>query len=143
MIVAVGADRRITEFNPAAEKGFGYRKAEVIGQPVDMLYDDAYIGDELNVQIAATGRYIGEARNRRKNGELFDVYLEASLVRNAEGKPAGVMGISRDITAHKQAEEAQARLTAILEATSDLVGSTRSRVMSGGGLGRGGCRLWP
>jgi PAS domain S-box-containing protein len=124
MIVAVGAERRITEFNPAAEKVFGYRKAEVIGQPVDMLYDDANLGDELNVQITATGRYIGEARNKRKNGELFDVYLEASLVHDATGKAVGVMGISRDITDRKQAEEAQARLSAILEATPDLVGIT-------------------
>lgn len=124
MIVAVGADRRITEFNPAAEKIFGYQRAEVIGQPVDMLYDDANLEDELNVQITATGRYIGEVRNKRKNGELFDVYLEAALIRDAEGKPAGVMGIYRDITDRKQAEEEQARLTAILEATPDIVGIT-------------------
>lgn len=124
MIVAVGANRRITEFNPAAEKVFGYTKAEVIGQPVDMLCDETNPGNELNVQIAATGRYIGEVRNKRKNGELFDVHLEAALVRDAEGKPAGVMGISRDITDRKQVEEEQARLTTILEATPDLVGIT-------------------
>ena len=83
MIVAVGANRRITEFNPAAEKVFGYTRAEVVGQPVDMLYDEGSLGSELNVQIAATGRYIGEVRNKRKNGELFDVYLEAALVQLA------------------------------------------------------------
>ncbi|NOT58395.1 MAG: PAS domain S-box protein [Deltaproteobacteria bacterium] len=124
MIVAVGANRRITEFNPAAEKVFGYTRAEVVGQPVDMLYDEGSLGSELNVQIAATGRYIGEVRNKRKNGELFDVYLEAALVRDADGNPAGVMGISRDITDRKQAEEEQARLTTILEATPDLVAIT-------------------
>lgn len=40
MIIAVDAGRRITEFNPAAEQAFGYRKAEVLGQPVDLLYAD-------------------------------------------------------------------------------------------------------
>lgn len=124
MIIAVGADRRVTEFNPAAEKVFGYQKAEVIGQPMDMLYDDSNLGPELNAQITTTGRYIGEVRNKRKNGELFDAYLEASVVRDATGKVVGVMGISRDITNRKQVEEEQARLTTILEATPDPVGIT-------------------
>ena len=124
MIVAVGEDRRITEFNPAAEKVFGYQKTEVIGQPVDMLYDDFSLGPELNRQITTTGRYIGEVRNKRKNGELFDAYLEASVVRDATNEIVGVMGLSRDITDRKKAEEEQARLTTILEATPDIVGIT-------------------
>lgn len=122
MIVAVGADRRITEFNPAAEKIFGYQRSEVIGQPVDILYDDARLGTELNRQITITGRYIGEVKNKRKNGELFDAYLEASVVRDVTGEIVGVMGISRDITDRKKAEKEQARLTSILEATPDFVG---------------------
>jgi PAS domain-containing protein len=31
MIIAIDEHRRITEFNTAAEKAFGYRKAEVLG----------------------------------------------------------------------------------------------------------------
>lgn len=124
MIVAVDADRRITEFNPAAEKVFGYQKAEVVGQVVDLLYNDLRLGAEINTQVLTSGRYIGETRNKRKNGELFDVYLEASVIRDTIGTIVGIMGISRDITERKKAAEAQARLTTILEATPDLVGIT-------------------
>lgn len=106
MIVAVNGERRITEFNSAAEKVFGYQRAEVIGQPVDMLYDDATAGPDINRQIMTTGRYSGEVRNKRKNGERFEIYLEASLVRDVEGNVVGVMGISRDMTDRKQAEDA-------------------------------------
>ena len=106
MIVAVNTQRRITEFNPAAEKGFGYQRAEVIGQPVDLLYADASPGPDINRQVRTTGRYIGEVRNKRKNGEIFDVHLEASLLHDVAGNVVGVMGISRDITDRKRAEDA-------------------------------------
>src|SRR6187200_423995 len=36
-IMSIGTDRRITMFNEAAERMFGYSKAEVIGAPMDML----------------------------------------------------------------------------------------------------------
>lgn len=63
MIVAGNTQRRITEFNPAAEKGFGYQRAEVIGQPVDMLYADASPGPDIN-------RQVGRAAVPPSNGEL-------------------------------------------------------------------------
>src|SRR5262245_37941080 len=122
MIVAVDVDRRITEFNHAAEKVFGYQKAEVIGQVVDLLYNDPSLGAEINTQVIKSGKYVGEVQNKRKNGELFDAYLEASLIRDATGTIVGVMGISRDITERKKSTEEQARLTMILEATPDFVG---------------------
>lgn len=40
MIITVDMERRIVEFNQAAEKTFGYYRAEVIGQHVDLLYAD-------------------------------------------------------------------------------------------------------
>jgi len=124
MIVAVDLDRRITEFNPVAEKVFGYQKAEVVGRVIDLLYNTPSLGAEINAQVLKSGGYSGEVQNKRKNGERFDVYLEASVIRDAIGTSVGVMGISRDITEHKKAAEEQARLTTILEATPDLVGIT-------------------
>ncbi len=125
MIVAVGANRRITEFNPAAEKAFGYQRAEVIGQPVDMLYDDFSMGAELNRQITTTGKYLGEVRNKRKNGELFDVYLEASLVRDTAGQVVGVMGLSRDISEQKRIDaalrESEEKYRDLVENISDII----------------------
>ncbi|MSQ48354.1 MAG: PAS domain S-box protein [Deltaproteobacteria bacterium] len=106
MIIAVNTERRITEFNPAAEKAFGYQRAEVIDQPVDMLYGDSGLGPNINLQVKTTGGYIGEIKNKRKNGELFDVHLKASPVYDAAGRVVGVMGISRDITDRKHAEDA-------------------------------------
>lgn len=122
MIIAVDQDRRIVEFNRAAEKTFGYDKAEVLGQPVDVLYADPTQGLAIHSKTMETGGVAAEISNKRKNGEVFDAYLEASVLQGADGTLIGVMGISRDISEHKRAREEQARLTAILDATPDFVG---------------------
>src|SRR5450432_1779091 len=55
-----------------------------------------------------------------------DSYLtvddRVSLIRDGEGQLIQVFGAMRDITKRKRAEEAQARLIRILEATTDFVG---------------------
>ncbi len=122
MIIAVDEHRRITEFNPAAEKTFGYRKSEVVGQPVDILYEDPSQGEDIYEKVLATGGGTAEVRNKKKDGEPFDAYLEASVLRNAKGHVVGLMGISRDVSERKHTREVQARLTAILEGTTDCVG---------------------
>ena len=122
MIIAVDEHRRITEFNPAAEKTFGYQKADVVGHPVDILYIDPTQGTGIYRQTTIAGGFTAEIKNKRSNGESFDAYLEASVLRDASGQTVGIMGISRDVSDRKHAREVQARLTAILEGTTDCVG---------------------
>lgn len=105
LIISVDADRNIVEFNRAAEEAFGYSKAEVLGKPVDLLYADPSEGSLVSSAILTDGRFTGEIGNRRKNGEIFYSYLSASVVRDANGTIVGGMGISRDITERKRAEE--------------------------------------
>jgi PAS domain S-box-containing protein len=124
MVIVVDEHRRIVEFNPAAEKTFGYSKAEVLGQSVDILYADPTQGAQVRSKTAHPDGFTAEIKNKRKNGEVFDAYLQASMLRDATGKVVGIMGLSRDVTEHKKFKEEQARLTTILEATPDLVGIT-------------------
>jgi PAS domain S-box-containing protein len=105
MIISVDANRKIVEFNRAAEEAFGYNKAEVLGQPVDLLYADPSEGSLVSGALLKHGRFSGEIGNRRKNGETFYSYLSASVVRDGNGNIVGGMGISWDITERKRAEE--------------------------------------
>lgn len=104
MIISVDAHRRISEFNPAAERCFGYSRAEVIGRPVDMLYADPVRGGDV-AHTALVQGFCGEVRNRRKNGEIFDCYVSASPICDSHGRIIGLMGISRDITEQKAVQE--------------------------------------
>lgn len=121
IIISCDAERKIVEFNPAAEQAFGYEKAEVIGQPVDLVYASPEESRRIEACILADGRFVGEVANRKKNGDMFCCYLSAVALYGEDGRRVGVMGISRDITERKKAQEIQARLVSILDATPDFV----------------------
>ena len=110
MIISVDENRRIVEFNLAAQNTLGYSKAEVLGKHVDMLYADPAEGLNAHETVLETGQFTGEIINKRKNGETFPSFLAASAVEDENGKFLGVMGISRDITARKRMEEKQHEL---------------------------------
>ena len=106
MIVAVDKDRNIIEFNKAAEDTFGYEALEVMGKHVSILYADPDEGVKVHSITVEKNRYVQEITNKRKNGELFQSLLSSSVLRNTKGEMIGVMGVSRDITEKKQADQA-------------------------------------
>ncbi|TAL28401.1 MAG: PAS domain S-box protein [Nitrospirae bacterium] len=110
MIISVDISRRIVEFNKAAEETFGYHLDEVSGKHVDILYADAEEGLKVHETTVEYGRHVQEILNRRKNGEIFPSLLAASVLRDANGAFIGVMGVSRDITQRKKAEEERNKL---------------------------------
>jgi PAS domain S-box-containing protein len=63
-----------------------------------------------------------EARLPSGTGGPFHASLRVDARRDPEGRPLALRWLIRDITRRKQAEEAQARFAAILEATTDFVG---------------------
>jgi two-component system sensor kinase FixL len=86
----VSSDRqgRIDLFNPAAERIFGYTRAEVQGQKVQMLMPEPYAGehDSYIARYEQTGEphAIGRIRTvaaRRKNGEIFPIELSVTEIK--------------------------------------------------------------
>lgn len=114
MIIAVDIERNIMEFNAAAEHVFGYRREEVIGQSIDLLYAEDALYRQMHGHMLHGGTFTGEVLNRRKNGEVFPSYLSAACMRNAKGKLIGFMGVSRDISERKQLERQRAEFLAML-----------------------------
>lgn len=105
MIVATDIDNRINEFNAAAHRSFGYTRDEVIGKHISMLYADAEEYKEVQEILLKESVCSREIVNKRKDGSLFISFLSASSLKDEEGKVFGAMGVSRDITAAKKAEE--------------------------------------
>lgn len=104
MIVAVDRDRRIIEFNPAAERAFGYTREEALGRHVDTLYADPESGEIVRRLVFERQGMVGEIENKRKSGEVFTSLMSAAVLRDDEGRALGILGASLDISERKRAE---------------------------------------
>jgi PAS domain S-box-containing protein len=133
MICASDRNGYIIEFNIAAQQTFGYTSEEIIGKHVSALY--ANPGERIKItdeELYTKGVYAGEVINKKKNGELFVAYLSASVLKDDEGKIIGAMGVSRDISELKKAEnelieseerlkKQSAKLNAVIESSSHVI----------------------
>ncbi|HEU4964426.1 MAG TPA: PAS domain S-box protein [Bacilli bacterium] len=104
----VDLEERVLQVNPAFEAMFGWSKEEVVGKHLPI------IPDFLKDVIANVHREIKKGEHKAsyetqrlcKDGRLIYVSATLSPVRNAQGEVIGISGTCRDITTHKQSEEA-------------------------------------
>ena len=105
-IIVTDLYRNIIDANRAFTTVFGYTKDEVLGKNSRMLFaaeeDYAYTGKEVfDYKHYIPGKII-EADYKRKNGEIFRGEVFALKLVDEDVKPAGNMGIIRDITVRKR-----------------------------------------
>ncbi len=102
MIVTTDLEARIVEFNPGAEKILGYSAEEVQGRDVKDFWEDAEERCRLMDKVFATGGIRNyETRLKTKSGEMREVSLTLSLLKDEEGRTLGTVGVSKDITKEK------------------------------------------
>jgi PAS domain S-box-containing protein len=108
-ILSINLDRIITSWNSGAERLFGYRAAEVIGQPLTILIPSDRLHEENTIiDRIRRGERVDhyETVRRRQDGSLVNVSLTVSPIRDAKGRITGASKIARDIT-ERQRSEAQ------------------------------------
>jgi PAS domain S-box-containing protein len=108
-IVLVDQAGRMALVNAAAEKIFGYARAELVGQSVELLMPERYHhrhqGQRSEFFAAPEARSMGVGRElfaRRKDGTEFPVEIGLSPIQTEEG--VFVLTVIVDVTARKQAE---------------------------------------
>ena len=109
-VVVIDERGTVETVNPAAERMFGYAAGEVIGRNVKVLMPDPYTREHdgylANYLRTGQKKIIGIGREvvgRRKDGTVFPMDLAVSEARVGERR--AFVGIIRDITERKQAEE--------------------------------------
>ena len=123
-ILSKALDGRILTWNGAAEAMYGYTAEEVVGQYVSMLMPEDRKGEmESILSRLAAGERIHhfETCRRRKDGQLLDVSLSISPVRDDDGAIVGAATIARDITHVKRLEQ-QLRQAQKMDAIGRLSG---------------------
>jgi len=106
-IVGKDLDGIITTWNGGAERIFGYLAEEIIGKPITILIPpDRQKEEEALIDRILRGQRVEhyETVRLRKHGDLIDISLSISPVRNAQGKVVGVSTIARDMTEHKRSQ---------------------------------------
>ena len=120
-IISIDANGRITIFNKAAERVFGYSRGEVVGQPIDLLIPARFrAAHRQHMERFASGpdvaRRMGERQEviaLRKNHDEFPT--EASISKLEIGGERLYTVVLRDITERKRSDERQRGLTGELD----------------------------
>jgi PAS domain S-box-containing protein len=127
-IISIDEGGTVTTFNPAAERIFGYRAAEVIGRNLNLLMPEPFRGehDGYIASYLATGhaKIIGIGREvigKRKDGSTFPMDLAISTFHL--GGARHFTGIVRDITERKRTEgelrHAEERMRSVVDHVID------------------------
>lgn len=99
----------VTIWNPAAEKIYGYRAEEMVGQSLAILCPAERVGEiEETLGKIGRGEFVvhRETVGRRKDGSTFPVSVTISPIHDDDGRLIGVSAIARDVTEQQQARAA-------------------------------------
>lgn len=121
-IIGKDLDGIITSWNAGAERLYGYKAAEIIGQSVTLLIPPDRHDEEPELLARVRGderieQY--ETVRCRRDGTRLDVSLRVSPIKDTSGRIIGASKIARDITARKRAEQALRASEAQLRLVTD------------------------
>ncbi|MFF1382181.1 EAL domain-containing protein [Arthrobacter sp. NPDC058288] len=127
-VIGMDEQWRITYWNRASERLYGFGRAEALGARITDL---AIVGAEPQGQGAtaqeiantlASGRdWAGELWMRHRDGLDFPVHATVSPIRGRHTVPVAVVAISKDITDRKHREAILRRLSAMVESSGDAI----------------------
>jgi PAS domain S-box-containing protein len=126
-IISKDLTGRVTSWNKAAQRIFGYTAEEMIGKPITILIPPERLGEEAEIlQRLKRGERVDHFESIRitKDGRKVELSLTISPIKDSENHVVGASKIARDITqtklsatALKQAQQALAEHARNLEQT--------------------------
>jgi PAS domain S-box-containing protein len=127
-IIGKTLEGSITNWNKGAERLYGYTAEEVVGRPISLLAPPDRPNEIPDILARLKrGERIEQFETTRvkKNGEVIDVSLSISPIKNAEGVLIGASTIARDITRRRRIErellESEERYRAFVRNSSEAI----------------------
>ncbi|MHB1686118.1 MAG: PAS domain S-box protein [Ignavibacteriaceae bacterium] len=130
-VIVTDLNWKITYWNKGAEKIFGYTAEETLGKTPQFLYaPDPAVDFNAYLAIIRSGKtFRNEWKGIRKDKSLIWLDTMRELMKNSKEESIGFIGISKDITDHKIAEEEIKKLSLAIEQSpvsvmiTDLIGN--------------------
>ncbi|WP_427174677.1 sensor domain-containing protein [Arthrobacter sp. 92] len=128
-VIGMDGEWRITYWNRASERLYGFSPAEVLGVKIADLgifaapeaQGQGATGREIAHRLANGGDWAGEFWMRDRTGREFPVHATVSPIRGRHTVPVAVVAISKDITDRKHGEAILRRLSAMVESSGDAI----------------------
>ncbi|MDQ3101281.1 MAG: ATP-binding protein, partial [Bacteroidota bacterium] len=109
-VVALDNEHRITYINPAAEKQYGSTASAVLGLPLNALYTYRWLHPDDSAEAYRSlddkDHWRGENLHIRKDGTVMQVESTISRLRDADGRPIGLLAVIRDVTQRARTQAA-------------------------------------
>ena len=126
IIITVTPDGFIETFNRGAEETLGYGRVELIGKRIESLFADPGERDVAISRLKNTDNVKNyETRFLAKDGQVRNVLLTLSRLRDRDGNSIGTIGISKDITSEKKLQDelrdAKQYLEGMVEHSADII----------------------
>jgi two-component system cell cycle sensor histidine kinase/response regulator CckA len=103
-VTATDREGRITSWNPAAERLYGWTAEEAIGRHISVISTDIQEFRHLLGRWTAGARVAPyETTRRHRDGSVVEVSISISPVRDASGQVVGGAAVSRDIGGRRRA----------------------------------------
>jgi len=117
-VVAIDREKRVTYWGRGAEALYGIPARDALGKPVADLYQPRWPSPtgaaEYESAMRERGSYRGELIHVLRSGREMYVDASAAVLKDAQGREQGRLGVVRDVTDRKRAErdmaESEARL---------------------------------
>jgi len=117
--IVLDENQHVLNWNPAAEKMFGYTKAEALGRLcLDLIFRHPIDHEVLEVvhRLESGDMHANSVNeNYTKDGRIITCHWFNTPLMDPDGNFAGVISLAQDITERRQAEEESRVLNAALE----------------------------
>jgi len=122
VIVRDPVESRVRFWNRGAEAIYGFSRDEAVNRVTHELLATVFLESREAVDdaLAREGRWVGELRHTRKDGEVIVVSSRQALQTGDDGRPIAVIELNSDITERKRAEQELAQITGLLERTEEI-----------------------
>ncbi len=126
-VVASDPAGRVTYWNTAAERLYGWPATEAMGRSLNDLIgarETTEQGDAILAELRRGKCWSGDFFVQDRGGRRFPVYVTDTPVFDRQGRLTAIIGVSVDITESREAERSRRQLVAIVEGSGDAIFGT-------------------